>query len=251
MSVRYRGVVGETGYDRVYGKYFDRNGTQRATERTHRRVRARGVRESAVATMSMQDQRMRGRFDCGTLAASVIAIVLGALVFITSSATAHAQTDAEPTLERRVKAAFLYRYTEFVSWPDAAFARSDSPFVIAVIGRDAMVDDLRNIAGTRTVAGHMVEVRRATEADSAPPAHLIFIADAEKPRLRELLRNAPRYALTVTEVEGALSLGSMINFVIVEGRVRFEIALDNAEKRGLRLSSRLLAVAHAVRAGNP
>ncbi|HEV7803836.1 MAG TPA: hypothetical protein VGP15_22375 [Burkholderiales bacterium] len=29
MSVRYRGVVGETGHDRVYGKYFDRNGTQR------------------------------------------------------------------------------------------------------------------------------------------------------------------------------------------------------------------------------
>ena len=38
----------------------------------------------------------------------------------------------------------------------------------------------------------------------------------------------------------------MINFVVAERRVRFEIALDAAEKSGLKLSSRLLAVAQQV-----
>jgi hypothetical protein len=65
------------------------------------------------------------------------------------------------------------------------------------------------------------------------------------------VRNAPRNALIVTEWDGALAQGSIINFLIVEGRVRFEIALDAAEKRGLRLSSRLLTVAQSVRTGNP
>ena len=57
--------------------------------------------------------------------------------------------------------------------------------------------------------------------------------------------------LTVTETDGALTHGSMINFVLVERRVRFEIALDSAEKSGLKLSSRLLAVAQQVQKGRP
>jgi hypothetical protein len=55
--------------------------------------------------------------------------------------------------------------------------------------------------------------------------------------------------LTVTENDGALALGGMINFRLVDDRVRFEVALDTAEKAGLRLSSRLLSVAVGVHRG--
>jgi len=55
--------------------------------------------------------------------------------------------------------------------------------------------------------------------------------------------------LMVTEAEGALSQGSMVNFVMREDRVRFEVALDPIEKSGLSLSSRLLAVARQVLKG--
>ena len=54
--------------------------------------------------------------------------------------------------------------------------------------------------------------------------------------LPEALRLAPN-----------LYVARVINFRIIAGRVRFEIAIDNAERRGLRLSSRLLTVAHFVR----
>ena len=55
-----------------------------------------------------------------------------------------------------------------------------------------------------------------------------------------------RRLLLVTEALGALDHGSMINFVIRERRVRFEIAVDTAEKAGLAVSSKLLAVAVRV-----
>lgn len=177
--------------------------------------------------------------------------MLVALLTLAASAPAHAQADAERALEQRVKAAYLYRFTEFVSWPDTAFVRPDSLFVIAVLGRDPLADELRNIAAGRSVAGHAVEVRRVTDIGAMPPAHILFIPDAERPRLRELIRVAPRNALVVTESDGALGQGSIINFVIAEGRVRFEISLDSAEKRALKLSSRLLAVAQNVRTGAP
>jgi hypothetical protein len=56
----------------------------------------------------------------------------------------------------------------------------------------------------------------------------------------------------VSESPGALNAGSAINLVVAsDGRVRFEIALDAADRSGLRLSSRLLALAQTVRPGGP
>jgi hypothetical protein len=53
--------------------------------------------------------------------------------------------------------------------------------------------------------------------------------------------------LTITGVERGIEHGSMINFVQVDGRVRFEVNVMVAEKSGLRLSSRLLTVAARVK----
>ena len=52
--------------------------------------------------------------------------------------------------------------------------------------------------------------------------------------------------LIVTESDDALQHGSIINFVIVDGQVRFEVSLDAARRRNIHLSSRLLSVAHTV-----
>jgi hypothetical protein len=57
-----------------------------------------------------------------------------------------------------------------------------------------------------------------------------------------------RSVLTITGVERGIEHGSVINFVPVDGRVRFEVNLGAAEKSGLRLSSRLLTVATRVKA---
>jgi hypothetical protein len=56
--------------------------------------------------------------------------------------------------------------------------------------------------------------------------------------------------LTVTESDNGLQQGSVINFRLVEDRVRFEVSLPAAEKCGLKLSSRLLSVAYHVLKGS-
>ena len=189
-----------------------------------------------------------GAFRCMARALGLVLLVVGALAPTHASA---AQAEAERVLERRVKAAFLFRFTEFVMWPASAFAKPDSPFTIAVVGRDGMLEELRQITAGRVVHGRAVEVRSVPEGDPMPPAQIVFVAESEKTRVRDWIRLAPKSALIVTESEGALAQGSIINFIIAESRVRFEIALETAEKRGLRMSSRLLAVAQTVRTGVP
>jgi hypothetical protein len=50
--------------------------------------------------------------------------MLAALMVFTWDVSSAASTEAERALERRVKAAFIYRFTEFITWPDAAFTHA-------------------------------------------------------------------------------------------------------------------------------
>jgi hypothetical protein len=174
-----------------------------------------------------------------------------ALALIVAAPALGAAGEAERVLERRVKAAFLFRFTEFVGWPDSAFSRPADPFTIAVVGGETLANELRQITSGKTVHGRAVEVRRVADGEAIPSAQIVFLGDADMQRLRERLRRSPPHALVVSESEGALTAGSVINFVIVNDRVRFEISLAEAARRGLRMSSRLLAVAQDVKTGTP
>jgi hypothetical protein len=89
------------------------------------------------------------------------------------------------------------------------------------------------------------------EGDSLEGLHVLFAPGAEGARLRQLARNAQaRSILLITEADGALELGSVINLVPVDRRVGFEISLDSAEKSRLKLSARLLSVAQQVKKGS-
>jgi hypothetical protein len=164
------------------------------------------------------------------------ALMLGAAL------QAHAQQVAEPT----VKAAFLFKFAGYVEWPPSAFPRPDSPFVIGVLGADEVATELERIVPGRFVDGHPVVTRRLKEGEPPKAIHLLFVGRGES-NLRATLRAAQQQGvLAVTETERGLELGSAINFVTGDERVGFEVSLDSAERTGLRISSRMLAVARRV-----
>ena len=178
-------------------------------------------------------------------AARVAFLFLAMLLF---SWHAH-PAEEDSILEQRVKAAFLYQFAGYVEWPPNAFAQPTTPITIAVMGADTVAGELDQVVTGRTIGGRSVTVKRVKPGESLAGVHILFVGRAESARLGQL--GAPKAMLTVSEADGALTHGSMINFVLVERRVRFEIALDSAEKSGLKLSSRLLAVAQQVQKGTP
>ncbi|WP_343027303.1 YfiR family protein [Massilia sp. MP_M2] len=162
---------------------------------------------------------------------------------------AHAlDADAAPALERRVKAAFLYKFLGYADFPAGSFADATTPVSIGVVGADNVAAELTRIAAGRMVAGRMITVRALREQDLAQPLHVLFVAGQDDARAARLLR-AANALLTVTECDGGLRSGSIINFTIVDDRVRFDVSLDAAEKKNVKLSSRLLTVANRVQKG--
>lgn len=166
---------------------------------------------------------------------------LALVVALASSTTAH----SAPIGEYPVKAAFLFNFAKFVTWPDEAFAAEDASLEICVVGRDPFGPALEETIGERTVRGRDVRVRRPESIDEADGCHVVFIAAGER-SASLALRLGDRPALTVGESEGFAADGGMINFKIEESRVRFEINPGRAARAGLKVSAQLLNLATVV-----
>jgi YfiR/HmsC-like len=167
-------------------------------------------------------------------------LAVGALA-IAWSAPVFPQPELAPST---VKAAFLYKFAGYVDWPEVHSGRA---LVIGVVGADDFARELEALTSGRSIEGRPIEVRRLGAREPLVDLDVLFIADTERPRLAELLGGARDLPiLTVTESDGALASGSIINLTVVEDRMRFEVALYAADRSGLRLNSRLLAVAYRV-----
>lgn len=154
--------------------------------------------------------------------------------------------------ERRVKAAFLYKFLGYTEFPASAFADSAAPVVIGAIGADELGAELGRIVAGRTVQSRPIQVKVLREADDAAAVHLLFVGGNDNARVRSMIKSAqPGPMLVVSEAEDGLQQGSVINFRVVDDRVRFDVSLLAAEKHSVKLSSRLLSVANHVHKGTP
>ena len=163
-----------------------------------------------------------------------------------------APADDAEQLENRIKAAFLYKFTSYVDWPENSFPGPDSPITIGVLGNKDVAAELRDIVAGRTAQDRPIRAIRIGTEEPVDGIHILFVGSAAASRLERVARAVrPHPTLMVTDFEGALTRGSMINFVLADRRLRFEISLPAVERSGLRLSSRLLAVALHVQTVAP
>jgi hypothetical protein len=157
---------------------------------------------------------------------------------------------SESELELGIKAAYLYKFLGYVEWPPSAFASAQAPIAVGVVGAEDIAAELARTVAGRKVDGRDVVVVELRRGQSLAGLHALFVGNDQTARADALIRAAhPLGILTITDAAGALERGSVINFVRVGDNVRFEISIDAAERSGLKLSSRLLAVATAVRMG--
>jgi len=192
------------------------------------------------------DRSPRRRASAASVWIAVARFALLALCTLCAGASVAAD-ESPQDIEQRVKAAFLFKFGGYVEWPERVFPRSDSPLVIGVAGADVLAEELSRITSGRTMNGKPVTVRRIRSGEQITGVHVLFISRSEAGRLGELLpMTQAQPVLTVTETEKGLAQGSVINFVVADNRVRFEVSLAAANRNGLRIGAPLLAVAQRV-----
>lgn len=142
--------------------------------------------------------------------------------------------------EYEVKAAFLYKFSLFVTWPAAS---QKAPMLLGIVGDDPFGRRLETVLTNRIVNGQPFRIQRFRDAREALAARcrMMFISSSEKERIGEIAALAEKSGvLTVGDTEGYAYAGVMINMVLRAATVRFEVNRQAAEKAGLRLSSQLM-----------
>ncbi len=157
-------------------------------------------------------------------------------------------TGAKASREYLLKAAFLYNFAKFTSWPTEVISGAGKPVRLCILGKDPFGAALESIEGKNIQKRPLVTIRIARVSD-AGGCQIIFIASSEEVRLRGILsglRELP--ILTIAEMSNFARAGGIIGLKTVEDRIRFDINVDAANEANLKFSYKLLQLADIVSA---
>ena len=145
------------------------------------------------------------------------------------------------------KAVFLYNFAKFVEWPAESFSDADAPIIIGILGNDPFGKVIDGAIKDKTVKGRKLSIKRFEKIEDVAVCHILFISSSEEkylPAIMETLKDSS--ILTVGEVKQFAQRGGIINFILKENKIRFEINVDAAERAKLKISSKLLKLATIV-----
>ncbi len=175
----------------------------------------------------------------------VRSLAFAALVTFLPAAGEYAAAGLRHPGEYDVKAAFLYNFLKFIEWPVQP-AGTSSDIGIYILG-DVPVSKPFEELQDQSISGRRIVVSRPRSLSSARECTVLFIASGEENRLREILKAVNGSGtLTVGDTTGYARTGVMINFSVVEKRVRFRINAEAARRADIKISSKLLKLADKV-----
>jgi hypothetical protein len=173
----------------------------------------------------------------GRTATSVLVLALGNVLV--------AAPPDEPIDEYQVKAAFVYNFAKFVQWPAGAFRDPNDPISICLLGEDPFGRSLEDTVAGRLIEGRPFTVRHISNLKQVEGCKVLFVSSKQDKHPPVSLADVRADGiLTIGESQVAASDGVVINFRIDSGKVRFDINVAAAERAKLRISSRLLSLAH-------
>ncbi|WP_291855926.1 YfiR family protein [Marinilabilia sp.] len=145
----------------------------------------------------------------------------------------------------KYKAVFTLNFIRYIGWPEAA---RQGDFVIGVLQDSDIARRISQQTGGKKFGFQDVVVKEFNSLEEVTDCQVLFISDSFS-----LSRNATQIkqklgnnSLIVTESEGATEYGAMINFVVRNEVLKFEIHKGNASGNGLQISSRLENMSSAI-----
>jgi hypothetical protein len=157
------------------------------------------------------------------------------------------QAQSSASTEYQDKATFLSQFPNFIEWPDNVFSTARSPFYICVFGDFKFGTSLAEATRGETFHGRKIEVRWLRKMPEVRTCQILFISRSEADRYGQVLAaTANTQVLTVGETSDFLKAGGAVGFSFDQETLRFEVNLAAASGAGLKVSSRLLALARRV-----
>lgn len=142
----------------------------------------------------------------------------------------------------QVKAAFLYRFIDYVEWKSGSKSQT---FNIVILGQSNITPILNGIAKNKKAKNKMINVKEYDELDKIKTCDVLFIPyDCKIPIETIISKYSGKPVLLVSEENGFGKKGTHMNFVIVNNKLKFEVNQKAINKSNMNISSFLLQ--HAI-----
>jgi hypothetical protein len=176
-------------------------------------------------------------------------VVVLLLLILSCAGCPPAQGQPSNPSEYQVKAAFLYNLTKFIEWPSGSLEDPAAPFNIGMLGDSPMFEAISSL-NDKTVKEHKLNIKQLTPDSTLESCHILFIDRTVNETEKILRRLNGQKTLTVGEMQDFNQYGGLVNFIIINNRVGFEINQKRAEQAGFTISSKLLSLARITTDGN-
>lgn len=147
---------------------------------------------------------------------------------------------------RQLMAIMITKFPRYATWPTGGNG-PNGKMVLCLATKDrSLKAELEGMLKGKDYGGHKWEVKTVSSLRDAQGYPLVFVGkDMKEPDDAWYQTIRKQGVLTFGEKSGG-KRSSVINFVIVKKKVKFDLNLDSAEKAGLKINSRLADVAREV-----
>jgi len=139
--------------------------------------------------------------------------------------------------DKKFHSVFIYNFTKYIEWPSAY---NSGDFIIGVLGKSDITQNLQEMANMKTVGKQKMVVKVFNSVNEIGKCNMLFIPTSQSDQIglvKSRLSNSA--TLIISEKNGLGRKGSGINFVVENGRWRFELNRSVVENQNLKVSSEL------------
>jgi hypothetical protein len=149
--------------------------------------------------------------------------------------------------ESDVKAAFLYYFFHFISWPEHISGSKNQSFEFCMVKNGPVINALELVLASPKAAKTVVRISKISDPEKISGCDYVFIGSASEDYAREIIAaTRGRAILTVSDIDGFTSMGGMIELKRNLNRVNVLINLELLKAQGLKASSKLLNLATII-----
>lgn len=141
----------------------------------------------------------------------------------------------------KAQSLFIYNFTRLIEWP-ASYKTGD--FIVGVYGGGAVVDAIKATLSGKKVGAQNVQISQYGAIGDIGKCHILFVPFSKGKEIEAIVTKLGNQStLVITERNGMLDLGSMINFIVEGNALKFELNTSAAASKGLSVSTGLTKMA--------
>jgi hypothetical protein len=160
--------------------------------------------------------------------------------FLLFSVQSKAQLDETDT-GSIIKASYIYNFAKLVVWTES---KTDPELTICILRDSHLYKQLVKRYAGKKIGNQTVEVKLLLEENDFDGMHILFVPRKQKDHLGKIAgKLAGKNTLLISESDGALAKGSVINFITVNNNLKFEISEENGAAHKLIIGSTLVSLA--------